>query len=118
MSKLFAANQSSGGSLYITMKRVDVSKKKPTPRPISRLPPPKGVKSKKAVAAAMAAAVAAREKADAEAAARPSEHMCLIRVHNASRKISTMVSPKDVNKFQQVGSFEFLQFRTHFLILS
>ena len=72
MSKLFSTNQTKGGSIYITMKRIDNSKK-PTPRP------EKEVKN-----------------------LNPTEFMCLIRVHNNSSKISTIVSSKDVNKFQQV----------------
>ena len=76
MSKLFYANQTNGGSIYITMKRVDNSKK-PTPR-------------------------ASKQAKESTASKKPVEHMCLIRVHNNSRKISTIVSAKDVNKFQQV----------------
>lgn len=115
MSKLFAHNQTSGGSIYITMKRVDNSEKKPTPRPISKIRAPKS-KNKKAAATALAAAIAAREKADAEAANKPAEHMCLIRVQNNKRKISTVVAAKDVNKFQQV-TFFILIFRIFFLII-
>lgn len=73
MSKLFSTNQTKGGSIYITMKRIDNSKK-----PIPRANKPESTKV-------------------------PTEYMCLIRVQNNSRKISTIVSSKDVNKFQQVS---------------
>ncbi|KAH9417467.1 RNA-binding signal recognition particle subunit srp14 [Dermatophagoides pteronyssinus] len=64
MSKLFYTNQMKGGSIYITMKRIDNSPK-PKPRP---------------------------------------QYKCLIRVHDRTRKISIIVSAKDVNKFQQAYS--------------
>lgn len=87
MSKLFSANQTNGGSIYITMKRID-NRKKPTPRP-SKTP----------------------------LETKPLEYMCLIRVQNNKRKISTIVSSKDVNKFQQVKeNFEILA-HTNTLIL-
>ncbi|OTF78092.1 signal recognition particle 14 kDa protein-like protein [Euroglyphus maynei] len=78
MSKLFYMNQTKGGSIYITMKRIDNSKK-PTPRP---------------------------EKLKRNPNAQPStkEYKCLIRVHDRTRKISIIVSAKDVNKFQQAYS--------------
>lgn len=89
MSKLFYANQTKGGSIYITMKRIDNSKK-PVPRVGHK--PKKSKKVKKRP-----------QKAEIETSPDgPKEYMCLIRVHNNSRKISTIVSCKEVNKFQQV----------------
>lgn len=93
MSKLFASNQSKGGSIYITMKRIDNSKK-PTPRPIK--PSKKKKKQTKQPQS--------QPKQD-ETSTKPNENMCLIRVHNNTRKISTVVNAKDVNKFQQVSNF-------------
>ncbi|KAI2801267.1 hypothetical protein RDWZM_009509 [Blomia tropicalis] len=92
MSKLFASNQSKGGSIYITMKRIDNSKK-PTPRPIK--PSKKKKKQTKQPQS--------QPKQD-ETSTKPNENMCLIRVHNNTRKISTVVNAKDVNKFQQAYS--------------
>lgn len=77
MSKLFYTNQTEGGSIYITMKRIDNSKK-PRPRPTNKASLSKMAENKR------------------------KEYMCLIRVHYNKRKISTIVSAKDVNKFQLV----------------
>ncbi|KAH7646314.1 signal recognition particle 14 kda protein-like protein [Dermatophagoides farinae] len=81
MSKLFYTNQTNGGSIYITMKRIDNSKK-PTPR---------AEKLKK-------------KTQDKSVTEQRKEYKCLIRVHDNKRKISTIVSAKDVNKFQQAYS--------------
>lgn len=88
MSKLFTQNHTNGGSIYITMKRVDNSKK-PTPKPRKIKN-----KSKKQQQKQKQQASVVEEK--------PLEHMCLIRVHNNTKKISTLVAAKDVHKFQQV----------------
>lgn len=88
MSKLFAHNQTEGGSIYISMKRVDNSKK-PTPKP-RKIKSKKGQQKQK------------QQQQQQPAADQPLEHMCLIRVHNNTKKISIVVAARDVHKFQQV----------------
>lgn len=77
MTKLFQSNQTKGGSLYITMKRLE----------------PKDVKLKKLKAKGETQSTASQSSGQ-------SENKCLIRVHNSKRKISTIISAKDINKFQ------------------
>ncbi|XP_054153465.1 signal recognition particle 14 kDa protein-like [Oppia nitens] len=74
MTKLFQTNQTKGGSLYITMKRLEPRDHK--------------VKS------------GSKAKSESQSSSGQSENKCLIRVHNSKKKISTIVSAKDVNKFQ------------------
>lgn len=94
MSKLFYTNQNDGGSIYITMKQVDNSKKPQPSDSNTRKLGKKGKKNKKQAASS----------SGGDVEAKPKENMCLIRVHNSKRKISTVVAAKDVNKFQQVTS--------------
>ena len=99
MSKLFAVNQTKGGSIYITMKRIDTSKK-PTPKQRRPIVVPKG-KGGKQQAKKVVSKIPPPAVIDPD---QPLEHMCLIRVCNNSRKISTIVKASDVNKFQQAYS--------------
>lgn len=96
MSKLFYSNQTNGGSLYITMKRIDNSKK-PTPNP-RRKQSKKVSKNNKSYPTK-----SIDQPSESSTSSNvPKEYYCLIRVHDNKRKISTIVSSKDVNKFQQV----------------
>ena len=74
MTKLFNTNHTKGGSIYITMKRLD--------------PKPKKNKQKTETT---------------QTQTQQTENKCLIRVHTSKKKISTIVAAKDVNKFQLVS---------------
>lgn len=86
MSKLFASNQTRGGSLYLTMKKYD-GRTKPEPRQNSS-PNYKGKIDK-------------RKHTSSES--ETSEFKCLIRAGLGKKKISTIVSSKDMNRFQLVS---------------
>ncbi|XP_027198389.2 signal recognition particle 14 [Dermatophagoides pteronyssinus] len=91
MSKLFYTNQMKGGSIYITMKRIDNSPK-PKPRPrTEKLKKSKLPKN-------------SNKDEQPKQQQQTKEYKCLIRVHDRTRKISIIVSAKDVNKFQQAYS--------------
>ncbi|CAF0878180.1 unnamed protein product [Brachionus calyciflorus] len=68
----FYQKAKTSGTVVVTMKRYD-GKTKPTPRTEKKNPPQP---------------------------AEPQEYKCLMRANMGSKKISTVVSPKDVNKFQ------------------
>ncbi|THD22730.1 Signal recognition particle 14 [Fasciola gigantica] len=74
LNKLFVQSKN-GGSLYITMKRYD-GRTKPVPR--------KGPKTTEV--------------------ATSQENSCLFRVTLGNQKISTVVHPKDMNRFNQAYS--------------
>ncbi|CAG2121934.1 unnamed protein product [Medioppia subpectinata] len=100
MTKLFNTNQTKGGSLYITMKRLEPKdlklKRKAEMAKVStkkkKVLPKKAVKRVKQTTS--------QSSSSSAASSQPSENKCLIRVHNSKRKISTIVSARDVNKFQ------------------
>ena len=81
MSKMFEKSRNEGGSVFITMKRVD-SSKKPTPRP-----------SKQAKLA----------KNEPESIT----NSCLIRCVFKQQKISTKIDTNNIVKFQTVSLFFF-----------
>lgn len=84
LSKLFNANKNKGGALYVTLKAYDGRRtrnpRKPNdkPKPDTKCPP-------------------AITKASDPA---PSEYKCLIRARLVNEKISVVIAPKDMNKFQ------------------
>lgn len=87
LSKLFASNQTKGGSLYVTMKKYD-GRTKPEPR--------------KDVSAKYKGKMLPTKRKQT-ASESESEHKCLIRASLGGKKISTVISSRDVNKFQLVS---------------
>jgi len=83
------------GHVQLTMKRYD-GKTKPTPRPEKIVVPAKGKKGAKAVQQEHKNSRSDSSSQDHN----PGEYMCLIRAKCQDKKISCIVHPKDLNKFQ------------------
>ncbi|CAG2120177.1 unnamed protein product [Medioppia subpectinata] len=95
MTKLFNTNQTKGGSLYITMKRLEPKdlKLKRKAEMAKASTKKKKVLPKKAVKRVKQ--TTSQSSSSSAASSQPSENKCLIRVHNSKRKISTIVSARD-----------------------
>jgi len=86
------------GHVQLTMKRYD-GKTKPAPRPEKIVVPEKGKKGAKGVKQTQQEHKNSRSDSSSQDHS-PGEFMCLIRAKCRDKKISCIVHPKDLNKFQ------------------